>query len=102
MKITLAQFNPTVGDIGGNIKALTAAFYEAHKEGSDLLVLPELYLCGYPPRDLLDRPWFIQDIMQGLERVQNLSRELPSTGILLGLLIPAGIPEKDYITRPCS
>jgi NAD+ synthase (glutamine-hydrolysing) len=94
MKITLAQFNPPVGDIGGNIKALTAAFYEAHKEGSDLLVLPELYLCGYPPRDLLDRPWFIQDIMQGLERVQNLSRELPSTGILLGTPYPGRHPGK--------
>jgi NAD+ synthase (glutamine-hydrolysing) len=94
MKITLAQFNPTVGDIGGNIKALTVAFYEAHKEGSDLLVLPELYLCGYPPRDLLDRPWFIQDIMQGLERVQNLSRELPSTGILLGTPYPGRHPGK--------
>ncbi|NLO20467.1 MAG: NAD+ synthase [Syntrophomonadaceae bacterium] len=94
MKITLAQLNPTVGDIPGNINALTAAFYEAHKEGSDLLVLPELYLSGYPPQDLLDRAWFIQGIMQGLERIRDLSRELPSPGILLGTPYPGQRPGK--------
>lgn len=94
MKITLAQLNPTVGNLGGNIKALTAAFYGAHKQGSDLLVLPELYLSGYPPQDLLDRPWFIQEIMQGLERIRHLSMDLPSTGILLGTPYPGQRPGK--------
>lgn len=102
MKITLAQFNPTVGDIGGNIKALTAAFYEAHKEGSDLLVLPELYLCGYPPGTC----WTVPGLFRILCRVWNESRTCPGNypqpESCWGLLIPAGIPEKDYITRPCS
>src|SRR3569623_1904789 len=55
-KITLAQLNPTVGDIAGNAAKARAARAQAKAAGSDLLVLPELFIAGYPPEDLVLKP----------------------------------------------
>src|SRR6202166_3347658 len=57
-KITLAQLNPTVGDIEGNAAKARAARARAAADGSDLLVLPELFITGYPPEDLVLKPAF--------------------------------------------
>ena len=48
-KITLAQLNPTVGDVEGNAAKARAARERAKADGADLLVLPELFITGYPP-----------------------------------------------------
>ena len=56
--ITLAQLNPTVGDVEGNAAKARAARAQAAAEGSDLLVLPELFIAGYPPEDLVLKPAF--------------------------------------------
>ena len=53
MKIALAQINPTVGDIDGNIKKILEFSRQAKMAGADLVVFPELAIIGYPPRDLL-------------------------------------------------
>ncbi len=53
MKITLAQLNPTVGEIDANSSRIIDAINAARDEGADLVVFPELSICGYPPRDLL-------------------------------------------------
>jgi NAD+ synthetase len=58
LKIALAQIDCTVGDIAGNAKRILAAAQEAKALGADLLLTPELALCGYPPEDLLLRPDF--------------------------------------------
>ena len=62
MKIAIAQLNPTIGDISGNAGQILSAAQAAAKQGADLLLTPELSLCGYPPRDLLMRPSFVQQM----------------------------------------
>src|SRR5215469_5686449 len=57
-KITLAQLNPTVGDVEGNAAKARAARARASADGADLVVLSELFLAGYPPEDLVLKPAF--------------------------------------------
>ena len=56
--LALAQLNPVMGDIAGNLEKLRKARAEAASRGAQLLVTPELYLCGYPPEDLASKPSF--------------------------------------------
>jgi NAD+ synthase len=58
LKITLAQLNPTVGDVEGNAAKARAARVRAAADGADLVVLPELFITGYPPEDLVLKPAF--------------------------------------------
>src|SRR6201984_1384182 len=58
LKITLAQLNPTVGDVEGNAAKARAARERAKADGADLVVLSELFLAGYPPEDLVLKPAF--------------------------------------------
>ena len=58
LKVAVAQINCTVGDLAGNVARILAAAAEAQQQGADLLLTPELALCGYPPEDLLLRPDF--------------------------------------------
>jgi NAD+ synthase (glutamine-hydrolysing) len=60
MKIALGQLDPTIGDFEGNLRLVRQAMTDASAAGADLLVLPELMVCGYPPRDLLERDAFLQ------------------------------------------
>ena len=60
MKIALGQLDPTIGDFEGNLRLVREAMADASAAGADLLVLPELVVCGYPPRDLLEREAFLQ------------------------------------------
>ena len=84
MKITIAQLNPIVGDIKGNVQRILPVARQACQEGSDIIVFPEMYLCGYPPRDLLKRKWFINQIESGLKKVITLSKQFPEQGFLIG------------------
>jgi NAD+ synthase (glutamine-hydrolysing) len=83
MKITLAQLNPVVGDISGNLAKL-AETLRICPAAADLIVFPELFLVGYPPRDLLERPAFIRRSQEALEEVAKLSATYPHLGILVG------------------
>src|ERR1700687_6521547 len=56
--ITLAQLNPTVGDVAGNAAKARAARVQARADGADLVVFPELFIAGYPPEDLVLKPAF--------------------------------------------
>jgi NAD+ synthase len=58
LKITLAQLNPTVGDVQGNAAKARAARARAAADGADLVLLPELFITGYPPEDLVLKPAF--------------------------------------------
>jgi NAD+ synthetase len=58
LNVALAQIDCTVGDLAGNAARILAAAHEARALGADLLLTPELALCGYPPEDLLLRPDF--------------------------------------------
>ncbi|HWI27922.1 MAG TPA: NAD+ synthase [Stellaceae bacterium] len=59
LAIAIAQINPTVGDIAGNIARLRRAREEAAQLGADLAVAPELCVAGYPPEDLVLKPAFV-------------------------------------------
>jgi NAD+ synthetase len=81
MKIALAQINSTVGDFAGNIDRIVKFARSAQERGADLVVFPELALCGYPPRDLVERPGFIRKSEAELERLAGL---LPPIATLVG------------------
>ncbi|MDP8214357.1 MAG: NAD+ synthase [Candidatus Euphemobacter frigidus] len=90
MKITIAQLNPTVGDITGNLDKVKAALGGTQPD-TDLIVFPELFLTGCHPRDLLEKPWFIEKTQEALRAVIDLSTGYPETGILLGIPVPTGL-----------
>jgi NAD+ synthase (glutamine-hydrolysing) len=69
MRIALAQINPTVGDIGANCRRIIRFIDDARKQRADLVVFPELALIGYPPKDLLLKPTFIDDNLAALAAV---------------------------------
>jgi NAD+ synthase (glutamine-hydrolysing) len=84
MKITLAQLNPTVGDICGNVAKVTQTLSQCSKDSPDLVVFPELFLVGYPPRDLLERPSFIARTNEAIRELSEVSQKYPHTGIIVG------------------
>lgn len=86
MLLALAQLNPTVGDIRGNIEKITKAIHQARDAGAKLLLTPELSLLGYPPKDLLLKPSVID---QCTEAVEILAKE--SAGITTFI----GYPERN-------
>src|SRR5215471_7706368 len=56
LAITIAQLNPIVGDVAGNADKTRSARARAAAAGADLVLLPELFICGYPPEDLVLKP----------------------------------------------
>ena len=84
MKIMAAQLDPIVGDVEGNEAKLYAVCEQAMAQSADLVVVPELYLVGYPPKDLLERRWFMASVAAAIERIQTFSSRFPEMGILLG------------------
>ncbi len=85
MRVALAQINTTVGDFGGNLEKIRAAIGTARQAGADLVVVPELATCGYPPMDLLERPSFLRDQRQALE---NLAHEARGIALISGAIVP--------------
>ena len=69
MKIAAVQTNPTIGDIRGNSEKIIAAIAKAQAQQVDLVVFSELALVGYPPKDLLLKPRFIEDNLQALAHI---------------------------------
>src|SRR5580693_7255222 len=69
MRIALAQINPTVGDLSGNVNRMTRAARDAAGRGAEAVVFPELSLTGYPPRDLVEKPSFLDASESELERL---------------------------------
>lgn len=68
LRITLAQINTTVGDLGGNVDLCLKCVQKAETLGSSLIVFPELTISGYPPEDLLLKPGFLHRCGNALER----------------------------------
>jgi len=96
-KITLAQLNPTVGDVAGNAAKARAARDKAKADGADLVVLPELFICGYPPEDLVLKP-----ALQAACRaaVEELARETKGGGP--AMLIGTPWVEDDKLYNACA
>jgi NAD+ synthase (glutamine-hydrolysing) len=81
MQIALAQLNYFIGDIEGNTDSIIAEIEKAKAQKVDLIVFSELAICGYPPKDFLDYPSFIDRCQQALERVEAASEGI---GVLVG------------------
>ncbi len=91
LKITLAQINSTVGDLNGNCCRILD-IWEKHDKQSDLVVFPELYLCGYPPEDLVLNQSFLKEIEQTIQHICKETEHFQSAA-----LIPAPWCENDAI-----
>ena len=77
MKIGLLQLNPTIGAFAANREKLLIAYTEAIKRGAEFVLAPELFLCGYPPRDLLLRDDFIEANLAALAETAKLIGHIP-------------------------
>ena len=84
MIVTIAQLNPIIGDIKGNFNKIVDTLSQCKHDSPDLVIFPELFIVGYPPRDLLERKWFIKNTQQSIQKLISISAEYPQTGILVG------------------
>ncbi len=86
VKIALGQINPTVGDFTGNSAKIIQYARQAQAAGAGLILFPELALCGYPPRDLVENPAFVQ---RNQETLQSVAEQTQGIAVLCGLATPA-------------
>ncbi|MFH1615863.1 MAG: NAD+ synthase [Planctomycetota bacterium] len=91
MRIALAQFNASVGDLQANTALILKAYTQALQQNIDLLVFPEMSLCGYPPEDLLLRKSFLSDNQQALSK---LAARCTRTTMIIGF--PENADSKCY------
>jgi len=86
VKIALGQINPTVGDFSGNAQKIIDFSRRAKDSGAGLILFPELSVCGYPPRDLVERPSFVA---KNRETVDRIAAETNGIAVICGLVTPA-------------
>jgi len=86
VKIALGQINPTVGDFSGNAAKIVDFSRRAHGAGAGLILFPELSVCGYPPRDLVERSSFVA---RNRETVERIAPEVSGIAVICGLVTPA-------------
>ena len=86
MKIALGQINPTVGDFAGNAAKIVEFAHRAREGGASLVLFPELAICGYPPRDLVERTTFVEHNRLSAERIAG---ETNGIAVICGLVTPA-------------
>jgi NAD+ synthase (glutamine-hydrolysing) len=86
VKIALGQINPTVGDFAGNAAKIIQFSRRAQADGAGLILFPELSVCGYPPRDLVERPSFVARNRETLDRIAT---ETSGIAVICGVVTPA-------------
>lgn len=86
VKIALGQINPTVGDFSGNAAKIIQFAERARSAGAGLILFPELAVCGYPPRDLVERPTFVA---RNRETVEKIAAKTKGIGVICGMVTPA-------------
>ena len=91
LKVSVAQFNFVVGDMAGNARRIVTAAQKAHADGAQLLLTPELAICGYAAEDLFLRPAFIEACDDALKTVCS------ETAALKGLTIVVGHPARQAL-----
>lgn len=88
MKLALAQINPTIGDFSGNVAKIIDRSLEADSKGAQIVIFPEMAVCGYPPADLLEKPSFLAHAEQALARVAEATEQC-QVAVLCGCPTPA-------------
>ncbi|MGZ4838376.1 MAG: NAD+ synthase [Terriglobales bacterium] len=86
MKIALGQINTTIGDFSGNCGKIVEFSRRALAAGATVAMFPELSICGYPPRDLVENPSFVNRNQETLQRVADETRGI---AVICGLVTPA-------------
>ena len=86
MRVALGQINPTVGDFAGNAAKIVDFAQRAQTAGAGLILFPELSVCGYPPRDLVERPSFV---VHNRETAERIAAETRGIAVICGLVTPA-------------
>ncbi|MGA8539520.1 MAG: NAD+ synthase [Terriglobales bacterium] len=86
MKIALGQINPTVGDFSGNAAKIIQSAAQARDAGAGLILFPELAVCGYPPRDLVENPLFVA---RNLTTAEKIAAQTQGIAVICGLVTPA-------------
>jgi NAD+ synthase (glutamine-hydrolysing) len=86
VKIALGQINPTVGDFNGNAAKIVDFSLRAKAGGADLVLFPELAICGYPPRDLVERSSFVE---HNLISAESIARGTRGIAVICGLVTAA-------------
>jgi NAD+ synthase (glutamine-hydrolysing) len=86
VKIALGQINPTVGDFSGNSAKIIQFARQAQTAGADLILFPELSVCGYPPRDLVERPSFVE---RNRTTVEQIAAQTVGIAVICGMVTPA-------------
>jgi NAD+ synthase (glutamine-hydrolysing) len=86
VKIALGQINPTVGDFSGNAAKIIAFSQQAKSAGAELVMFPELSVCGYPPRDLVERNSFVE---RNQRTVEQIAAETKGIAVICGLVTRA-------------
>ena len=86
MKIALGQINPTVGDFSGNSAKIIQFARQAQNAGVGLILFPELAVCGYPPRDLVERAWFVE---RNRTTVEQIAAQTTGIAVICGMVTPA-------------
>lgn len=82
MKVAIGQINPAIGDFSGNAAKILDYVTKAERGGADVIVFPEMCVCGYPPMDLLDHVSFVEANLKTLRLIQQRSPK--GIGIVLG------------------
>jgi NAD+ synthase (glutamine-hydrolysing) len=86
VKIALGQINPTVGDFSGNAAKIIQFALQARSAGAGLILFPELAVCGYPPRDLVERPSFVARCRASVEKI---AADTQGIAVICGTVTPA-------------
>jgi NAD+ synthase/NAD+ synthase (glutamine-hydrolysing) len=85
VKVALGQINSTVGDFTGNSAKIVAFARRAAAAGAELILFPELSVCGYPPRDLVEKSAFI---VRNEESISQIARETRGIAVICGFVSP--------------
>jgi len=83
LRLALAQVDPTVGDLSGNVELIRRWLAKAERAGADLAVFPELAITGYPPEDLVLKPAFVDENLRQLKR---LAATIGDTAVVVGFV----------------
>ena len=98
-RLTIAQLNPTVGDLAGNAAKAFAAWEEGRKAGADMVAVPEMFISGYQAQDLVMKPAFTQACMAEIEALAAKITDGPALGIGSPVLVDGTLYNSYAILR---
>jgi len=102
--VAVGQLNPLIADFEGNVAKIAALSARAREAGAELVVFPELCICGYPPMDLLDAEGFVDANLRALDRL--MKEAAPEIGLLVGYVDrnpgPGGKPFRNVCSLLCG